>query len=176
MNSTISNLARVSAGTVLRYYQQTARYPPNRFIWELAILPFPFKVFIGIMIAPFLSDSFESTTAVMAAQGDFILVFSAVILAPIVETLVGQWLPIWLISLATRSTLLKILGSAVIFTSMHLQVGLAGVLPILPVGIILSWSFLIQCRHSRTRAYWITTLIHATHNALSLIVFFLMPG
>lgn len=39
----------MASGFVARYFERTKHYPTPRFILELALLPFPFKVALGLI-------------------------------------------------------------------------------------------------------------------------------
>ncbi len=92
--------------------------------------------------------------------------------APLLETLIGQWLPLWIASWFTRKTAWRVAFSAVAFSAMHLYVGFTGFLSTLPPGIFLAWSFALKRERSRWEAYWVTSAIHALHNFVALFFFY----
>jgi hypothetical protein len=151
-----------------RYFERTRSYSTPRFIIELALVPFPVKAALGMIMGLVADPSFETTTDALAEGGIEMLMVGGLILAPLIETVIGQWLPIWLLSYVTRSEALLVAGSAFLFALQHLHVGIPGVVITFPIGVILSWSFLAMRKTSRSKAYWVTTAIHAGHNALAI--------
>jgi len=156
-----------------RYFERTRSYSTARFVIELALVPFPLKVLLGALISLLGTSTFETTTDVLAEEGVGTLLIGCLIIAPLLETVVGQWLPIWLLSLATRSVPLIVCGSAFLFALQHLHVGIPGVVITYPIAVFLSWSFLSMRKASFARAYWVTAAIHALHNALAIGIYLL---
>jgi len=161
---------------VERYFQRTLSYSLRRFVLELALVLFPIKMIIGVVVgtacgAMGIDCPVRLATDLLAEAGVPTLVITAVLMAPLLETLIGQWVPIWLTSLFTKNTVALVSVSAFLFALGHVYVGFAGLLVTFPVGIVLSWSFVAMRRHSRWRAYWVTSAIHALHNGVSVAAY-----
>jgi hypothetical protein len=159
-----------------RYFERTRSYSTTRFVLELALVPFPLKMLVGALIGLLAGPTFETTTDVLAEEGVATLLFGGLVAAPLLETIVGQWLPIWLLSLATRSVPVIVCGSAFLFALQHLHVGIPGVAVTFPIGVFLSWSFFTMRTVSFLKAYWVTTAIHALHNGLAIGLYLLAAG
>ncbi len=160
------------SGLIASYFHRTRRYGRLRFILEMALLAIPLKIVLGVLWAVVGGESGPSTTEAIDTHGPEILVLNACVLAPLLETLIGQWLPLWIASLFTRKTAWRVGFSTAVFSAMHLHVGVTGILTALPPGIFLAWSFALKRERSRWEAYWVTTLIHAVHNAVTLVFYF----
>jgi len=161
------------AGLVARYFEGTRRYSRRRFILEMALLAIPLKMIMGVLWAVVGGRAELSTTEVLDRQHDgFSLFVNACVLAPLLETLIGQWLPLWIASWFTRETAWRVAFSAVLFSALHLYVGFSGFLSILPVGVLLAWSFALKREQSRREAYGVTCAIHAIHNFVTLFIYY----
>lgn len=112
-----------------------------------------------------------STTDVIAEAGIPALLLAGLILAPLLETLIGQWIPIWFVSLFTKKAAAIVIVSALLFSLQHVHVGVPGFLTALPPGIFLSWCFLVKREQSRWGAYWMTAAVHCAHNACAIILY-----
>jgi hypothetical protein len=158
---------------VTRYFEGTRRYSRTRFILEMALLSIPLKMIMGVLWAVVGGRAEPSTTEVLDRQlGGFQLFVNACVFAPLLETLVGQWLPLWIASRFTRETAWRVAFSAVLFSALHLYVGFSGFLSILPVGVLLAWSFTLKREQSRREAYGVTCAVHALHNFVTLFIYY----
>jgi membrane protease YdiL (CAAX protease family) len=88
------------------------------------------------------------------------------VVTPLVETAIGQWLPIRLGRLVTQRWPILIAVSCLVFGGLHALAGLLGVLTGMATGLVLAWSFLRWEDVSRWRAYWVTSSIHGLHNLI----------
>ena len=93
-----------------------------------------------------------------------------IVLVPLLETALSQWLPIRLAGLLTKRPIILIWVSTGVFAAQHLHAGIEGLAVGLCAGFVLAFSFLHWRRKSTGRAYWVTSAIHAVHNAVSLVV------
>ncbi len=149
------------------------------FVIKIALLAFIVKIpagILGVGIMNLLDLHNPMYSAVMqeptlTAQ-DLIL---AILMAPILETVMGQALPIWFMSKWTARPFVLISVSASIFMVLHYPV-----IEFFPsafaVGWIFAWAWVIQSQHNARVAFWSVALSHALHNALvavsaSLVMF-----
>lgn len=95
----------------------------------------------------------------------------AVIAAPILETLVGQRLPISLCQkyLSRHQQTIAILSSTVLFALMHLSYSIWYFLAMLPMGWLLALTYTIFQRRKES-AFWMTAFLHATKNLVAFMV------
>jgi hypothetical protein len=158
------------ARLVAAYFERTLGYSAPRLIVEMALVPFPLKFGLGLIYAALGLGVPTSTTEALARSGVPALIFGGLVLAPLLETLIGQWFGIWLVSRFTTAVPTVVGVSALLFALQHLHVGLAGALTAFPPGIFLSWCFLVGRRQSRWRAYWTTAATHGLHNACAIAI------
>jgi hypothetical protein len=139
------------------------------------------KLTVFLVAAPFIvaassPKALSTTTEQIAVHGPLFLFITAVLIAPVAETLVGQWLPILALSLFTKSKVAINLGSTLFFSYLHLDEGLINALSMLPVGIILAGTFV---RFQKTGPWYLrylhsflaTTVLHALHNGIAVGLF-----
>lgn len=99
--------------------------------------------------------------------------FLAVIFAPIVETLIGQVLPIKLVKklLSNKSNVIPVLVSAILFALMHFGYSIWYSLLTLPLGLLLAKTYVIfQTR--KESSFWITTAVHSLRNFIGVIIIY----
>lgn len=109
-------------------------------------------------------------------QADFALrpvanAILALAVAPILETIIGQWAPIAAVRQWTQCQPLVLATATLFFAGLHLfSWDVTIFFATLPVGFVLAWSFLVWHRQSRTHAVGVTAVIHALHNAIALLL------
>jgi hypothetical protein len=155
---------------IAHYLLGTIFYSRRRFIVELALIAFPCKI---LFMLPWmmLGLDIKSTTEAVDKGDTSLLFFLACIVAPALETLIGQWIPIRVMYYFTNRITPIMIGSAAFFAAQHLHVGLSGFVYTFPVALLLSWSFLVYRRRSRWEAYWVTASIHCLHNFIVLLFY-----
>jgi hypothetical protein len=96
-----------------------------------------------------------------------------VIIAPPLETFLGQYLPIRIVEKFTKNDNVKIGVSASIFALIHLPV-LGFLLGAFFVGIVYAWAYIVRRKQKKSDAFLVVAQSHALQNLISfLLVFFL---
>jgi len=106
--------------------------------------------------------------AAFAAQpiANLILVLT---IAPMLETIMGQWGPIAVVQQWTSRPAPALAAATCFFAGLHLlSWDVMIVIATLPVGFVLAWSFFVWQRQSLWHALGVTAVIHALHNAIAL--------
>lgn len=152
------------------YLQRTREYSTLRFIVEFTLLAFPLKMLFVLPYAA-LGGKLGSTTEAVYDGNAVKFLLLACVAAPLLETFVGQWVPIRLTWFFSRRWSVLLLVSSTVFAAQHLHVGFSGFLATFPVAFLLAWSFLVYREYSRWRAYWVTAAIHGLHNFITAILF-----
>jgi membrane protease YdiL (CAAX protease family) len=165
----------IMTNQIKNYFNNTKSYSLLRFIIELTLLAFALKILSSILWVT-IEGVLQASTGHVPDLGQnmpedidayalpFLILF--VTLGPALETLLGQALPIKLVSRFTTSRSAKIIASALFFAVLHYYPFL--IVNVFPVGLILAWSYLYHRQTSFARAFWVTTTIHALHNAIAL--------
>ncbi|GAB3246868.1 CPBP family intramembrane glutamic endopeptidase [Chitinimonas naiadis] len=105
-------------------------------------------------------------------QGDALrslshLFVGAVLLAPWIETLLNQQLPLWLVGRVTRRPLWPVLFSALVFGLLHYQRLLEGVILGTLLGVLFATAYWYRARVAHGHAFLAVAGIHTLHNLLA---------
>jgi len=104
-------------------------------------------------------------------KGGLALVLITFAILPL-ETFLGQGFPLWILTklrVRRRSALCALSGA--FFGLLHLGAGLGGWVIGFTSGIVLSYCWLSWRGKSRGAAFWLTTAVHAVHNAIAFPLF-----
>ena len=103
-------------------------------------------------------------------------IFAGCFLAPILETLLHQSLPIYIFTKKwIKKRNIAIFLSALSFGVLHFY-SLLYILTTFMVGLLFAWAYLIYYeRHSFEKAFWAITLVHALRNTIALLVGVFFP-
>lgn len=151
------------------YFSKLEHTTPIRFILSLSLLAFFIKIPTGILgtvlvsllnhQSPLFSASLQEPTLTVS---DLILAIAA---APLIETIVGQMIPLDLMRWVKFPKRVRIALSAFVFMIFHYPV-----LEFFPsafaVGWILAWAWETKRKLGWVKALITVTLIHSLHNAL----------
>ena len=159
-----------SKDIVKRHIDWLRRLRIPSFIFISAGYIFIFKIVLGIFYIAFYILFTGTENGDVLDSGDKIgygLFIKMVVLAPLIETFLGQWLPIRLTEFVTKRTSVLMIISISVFTALHelsdLVIGLSG-------GLVFAFSFIHWKRVSFWRAYWVTAAAHGVHNASMFFV------
>lgn len=102
------------------------------------------------------------------------LFFVAVVFAPIIETLIGQALPIKLVKklLKNKFKIVPLFLSAIIFSLMHFGYSVWYSILVFPMAILLAQTYIIFEKRKES-SFWMTTAVHAFRNLIGVIVIFI---
>ncbi len=139
------------------------------FVVKIALLAFLIKIPAGILgagLMDLLNVHNPAYSAVMQeptlTPQDLIL---ALFIAPILETVIGQAVPLWIFGKLTKNPMVLIGASATIFMLLHYPV-----IEFFPsafaVGWIFAWAWVYKREQNGRVAFWTVALSHALHNAL----------
>lgn len=140
----------------------------------LTILSVFVNLAAGLILLPFqLTDAQEFKTQLLETNGTEAAMLIVVIFGPVVETLIGQVLPLFLGFLGNRPRWERILWSAVWFAILHIPNGPAHMVQTFFLGWVFGATFLFGWDQSFLKAYRMTTIVHALHNIIVFMLFLL---
>jgi hypothetical protein len=87
-------------------------------------------------------------------------VVGAFLIFPVIETALGQWLPVRLVSYLGFGKTAQVVVSAFAFCLLHLWNWTGAVTAFLP-GLVLAYAYITWEHRARTQAFWVTVLAHA---------------
>lgn len=88
------------------------------------------------------------------------------IVTPLIESVIFQGIPIWIISKFSNNKLLLIISSSLVFVYFHSSINgsFAYLLTIFSAGLILAWSFFVFSKRSFNTGVFVATAIHFLYN------------
>lgn len=158
---------------IANYVENLRKKSMVRFILELALIIFVVKVPFVIATEQIFTyvgraDIVEMYEETQVIKPEFFDVLAGLVLAPILETVAGQWLPIGIYSFFSKNRKILILISSMWFMFMHYPV-----VTFFPAaffaGIVLAWCWLEMRQQGLFKAFWVTTSVHFVHNALAFL-------
>jgi hypothetical protein len=155
---------------IIKYLENTKKYSLLRYLIELTALSYLLKLIFGLIYNLFVYSTTGKTIEDMIEKPELtaLFLFGALIIAPLIETLIGQVLPTLISSFFIKNFYLQALISAIFFAILHPFTHYGA---IFPVGYILAWTYIIKKQKSFFYGYWITTIMHFVHNAIALIFY-----
>jgi hypothetical protein len=151
------------------YFHRVEKYSNIRLAVEFSLLSICLRIIL-LLPSLALTDLNTASTTELVSEGkeSFVdLLLALVIVAPIFETAIGQWLPISIASLFTDHQPELLIFSSIFLASLHLYAGFISVLAIFPLAVFLSWTFLLKRKNLR-QAFRVTATIHSFHNFIAL--------
>jgi hypothetical protein len=102
---------------------------------------------------------------------------AVVVVAPLLETLLGQSWPIRLLQrwYPRDRFWLPLVASTLLFSAMHITYSVWYAVVILPIGTVLSYTYLLY-QERKGSSYWVTAGVHAVRNLIALGVGLLVDG
>ncbi len=97
------------------------------------------------------------------------LVLTAVVIAPLVETLLAQTGPIHLARLFTTNPLFPILVSTIVFSGLHITNGIWYCVYTLPSAIVYAVAYYFRLIKDGS-AYWTIAMLHAVQNCWAILL------
>lgn len=142
-------------------YRHLAPWP---FCWRIAVEGLLVSLLVGIPMIGLGASNREMPRSLEA------FIVSSVLLAPWLETLIFQSLPIGLLRFFNAGTALQAMASIVPFFLAHLTLG---AVPGIAAGLIGGFYLAVTYIHWRRRdwwtAFWVTSLSHALRNGLLVV-------
>jgi membrane protease YdiL (CAAX protease family) len=168
--------------SITKYFNKSEKYSTGRFILEMTALTYLIKLvfviiaFILILIGvneSFLLGNAEEKTSPFDDTSWLEGFIWVVVIAPPLETLTSQAVPIYLLSIITKKRITIVLVSSVIFAFMHSSEPLFVILMIFLTAIIYAFSFLVYKSKGFMKAFAVTTSIHILFNFGAFLSYYL---
>ncbi len=172
---------------IVNYFQRTESYSTRKFILEMFLITLVTKILISLTMFLFV-DVFNMNEALFWAELDkradsilnglnwfkaFVLIC---IFAPFLESLVGQALPIYLISFFSKSRVVQLFFSAFINTMLHYPLAIGELIITFILSVVLAWGYIIYRKQGFWKAILIITTIHGLYNFIPYLMIYLIPN
>ena len=155
-------------------YQKWANLKPLNFILVTTLLMIILTIPIGV-IFEFIDISDKEYGGIDTDKyGIFGLIFTALILAPIFETLTNQQIPILLSQkyIKHAPNVFGIIISTLIFSLMHIGYSIWYAIGVIPSGLLLANTFIIFQKRKES-SFWMTSFLHSFRNLIPVIMTFI---
>lgn len=153
-------------GWLRRHFRRHEQRRPVAFLWRVTLEGFLVTVAVAMVAGLLGMEGREIKPAEFPVQ-----VFSAIFIAPLLETLLFQMLPIGMARLCGVSRRGQMTASIILFALPHFLISVAtGLAAGLIGGFYFAFSYTHWRRESLARAYWMTTAQHAIHNTAAMAI------
>jgi hypothetical protein len=157
------------AGWLRRHFRRHERRSPGDYLWRVTLEAFLITMAVAILLSLLGVADRE-----IRDLGTFAVL--AILVAPWLETLLLQMLPVGLARLCGAGRSAQLILSMVVFAALHFIEGVGtGLAAGVVGGFYLAFTYTHWRRHSRTRAFWMTTAQHMIHNTAIVILVILWP-
>lgn len=125
---------------------------------------------IGIIIFVIAGSNLPPPAVSMDLKYFFIDGFYVILFYPLVETLIGQWIPIYLMKKTKLSMPWILIIDAIFFASTHILVKGQFSIVVLPGAFVFAYVMFKRLDNSHKQAIGCTYLTHSFHNVLTLLL------
>jgi membrane protease YdiL (CAAX protease family) len=155
---------------ISKFYSSWQKMKPLSFILTTTFLNFILMIPIILILVYFEVDENEIGGIDIEKYSILGFFFLAVIFAPIVETLLGQLIPIKLTKkiLSNKFNIVPILISAILFSAMHFGYSVWYSFLTFPLGLLLAKTYVVFQKRKES-SFWITTSVHSLRNLIAFI-------
>ncbi len=158
------------------YFRRIANYSTIRFILEVTALAFVSRFLIVLPVVIILSlfgvDMGSPNIERLDLENNFTeTVIFAVIVAPFVETLLFQLLPLKVLKFFRVPLYMAVFFTTLIFAYVHLDDGLINFIGMIPIGSLFVWSFVVREKKSLFNAIFSVFIIHSLTNLLATVIY-----
>ena len=172
---------------IVKYFKNTESYSIGRFIFEMYLLATFAKILIiifsltaAVVYEPFETIFFGETdesvsqfTGLTWIEGLLILC----IVLPFIESIIGQGIPIWLLTKVTNNKMLYVVISSVWFAYLHSIIleGISFALIVFFGGIIFAWCFTVYKEKGFWKGLLVATCVHILFNFTVFVTYYIIP-
>lgn len=143
------------------HFQRYRELKPWKFCWRIALEGTLVTLSVSIVLG-FLGLSARDLKMDFAA-----LLFVGVVVAPVLETLLFQSLPVWIARLCKARFPVQLVSSVIPFALVHAMEGAGtGIAAGLTGGFYFAFTYVHWREQKRWTAFWVTAVSHAIHNGI----------
>ncbi len=153
-----------------KLYNDWTRMRPLKFILVTTLLTIILTIPIAIGLEIIGVQEGEIGRPNFEKYGITLTLLLVVIISPIIETFLGQVLPIYLTNrlLKTKAKLIGIAMSTTLFSLFHLGYSIWYSILIIPLAALLAMTYVIF-QDRKESSYWMTTSVHALRNLIAIL-------
>ncbi len=172
---------------ITNYFLRTESYSSMRFVFEMYLIAILTKVVVILLSITAIVVFEPLETLFFGELDDEITQFAGlswieslliyIMIQPFLESIIGQGIPIWLLSKITSSRLIYVICSSIWFTFLHLSVSkvITFILVIFFAGVIFAWCFTVYKEEGFWKGILIATYVHVLYNFTFFISYYVVP-
>ncbi len=157
------------------WLERTRSYSWWRFLLEASVVALLLRIPVVWIAVPLVGEDARTAYDWLDEYTIAQMAVIAILLGPVLETIIAQWLPVSLGRRMFGSDGYAVLLSAWLFGWLHYTQGVLLVLIMFSTGLVLAWTFVVWRTRGRAQAFLMTTAVHATLNAVALVAALLAP-
>lgn len=165
-----------TGGRVRVYLARTRRYAWPRFLLEATGIALLLRIPVVWLGSPVVGTDARTAYDWLDEYTVGQLALIAIVIGPLVETVVGQWAPVAVARRLVERDSFAVLLSAWIFGWLHFNQGALLVLIMFTTGLVLAWTFVVWRERGLWQALAVTTGVHALLNSVALAAALLTGG
>ncbi len=153
-----------------KLYEDWTKMRPLKFILVTTLLTIILTMPIAIALKIIGIQGGEIGRPNFEKYGVIVTLILIVIIAPIIETFLGQVLPIYLTNrlIKAKTKLVGISISTILFSLLHLGYSVWYSILIIPTAALLAMTYVIF-QDRKESSYWMTTSVHSLKNLIALL-------
>ena len=157
------------------WLERTRRYPWWRFLLEATVVALLLRIPVVWLAVPIVGEDARTAYDWLDEYTVAEMAVIALLVGPMIETVVAQWLPVAFGRRFFQSDGYAVLLSAWLFGWLHYTQGVLLVLIMFSTGLVLAWTFVVWRTRGLAQAFVMTTAVHAALNAVALAAALLAP-
>ena len=161
---------------VTAWLERTRHYGWLRFLLEATLVALLLRIPVVFLGVPVVGEDARTAYDWLAEYSVAELIVIAIVVGPILETALAQWVPIALGRRLFRRDSYAVLMSAWIFGWLHFNQGALLVLIMFTSGLVLAWTFVVWRERGLWQAFAMTFGVHALLNSIALAAALLTGG
>lgn len=162
-------------GRLAAWLERTRDYSWWRFLLTATLAALLLRVPVVWIAVPLVGEDARTAYDWLEQYSIAEMALIAILVGPVIETIVAQWLPVTLGRRLFHSDGYAVLFSAWLFGWLHYTQGVLLVLVMFSTGLVLAWTFVVWRERGLAQAFLMTTAVHAALNAVALAAAVLAP-
>lgn len=158
------------------WLKRTRDYAWPRFLLEATAIALLLRIPVVFLGSPVVGTDARTAYDWLNEYAVAELLLIAVLIGPIMETVVAQWAPVAIARRLVPRDSFAVLLSAWIFGWLHFTQGALLVLIMFTTGLVLAWTFVVWRERGLWQAIAMTTGVHALLNSVALVAALLTAG
>ena len=171
---------------IANYFQRTESYSARKFILVMFLITLVSKILISLIMfllvdtfkmdeALFWGDLDKRADSILNGMNWFLGFVLICLIVPFSESIIGQAIPIYLMSFFSNNRGVQLFFSVFINSMLHYPLALGEFTITFILSIVLAWGYIIYRKQGFWKAILIITTIHGLYNFIPFLMIYLIP-